>query len=237
MLILVLVSFLSAIISGITGLAGGVFLLAALTLVYDFYTAIAMHALIQVLANLIRIFSFKKHIHLALVWKFIPFAIIGGFLGAESVALINPHYGKIALAIFIMGSTLELIPAFLLRQVSLIGMAVPFLGMTVGASGPILAPFLFANGLEKEKFIATKSSMQFVTQLLKVVFFSTLLQFSYRPMYRDTLFMLLGLILGTFVSRSILKRVSASTATLATKGILLLIALQMLTSSIKVLVS
>jgi len=83
-----------------------------------------------------------------------------------------------------------------------------FLGMIIGVTGPLLAPFFLRAGLVKEQFVATKASCQFIVQIIKVIFFATLLQFDYSQYSSEVGVMIAGIFVGTLLAKSVFTYVS-----------------------------
>ena len=76
----------SALISGMTGLAGGVLLLSVLLMSFPLEVVIPLHALVQVLANLSRVLMLREHIEWRIWRAFNLLTIPAGLIGAYSVS-------------------------------------------------------------------------------------------------------------------------------------------------------
>ena len=77
--------------------------------------------------------------------------------------------------------------------------------MIVGVVGPFLAAFFLQKGLEKENLIATKATCQLSVQIVKTIFFATLLNVNYGEHLQFLTVVSLSFIVATFVSKKILK--------------------------------
>ena len=231
------IGLLSALISGITGLAGGVLLLSALSAVLPIEVVIPLHALIQVLANLSRVLILRKNIDWSIWRAFNLLTIPAGLLGAYSVSFL-PREGLqvsvggivIFAAMYTLRETLRETrarqsadansittsssesddahrPQRMPRRYIFLGMVSSLLGMVIGATGPLIAPFFMIDGLKRERFIATKSACQLTVQVIKTLIFAQLLRFSYGDYIDVIMMMVFGVVTGTFIAKRALKRI------------------------------
>lgn len=221
--VFLLIGLISALISGVTGLAGGVLLLSCLSLIFPIEIVIPIHALVQVLANLSRVILLKQHIEWSIWRAFNLLTIPAGLLGAYSVTFLPQNVIKgsvgfvVLLAAFytlrprkkIQTAAQELSILGRKRYVAL-GATSSFLGMVVGATGPLIAPFFMIAGLKRERFIATKSACQLTVQVIKTIIFSQVLQFSYQTYSLELVFTVSGVLAGTWIAKKVLAKVSGS---------------------------
>ena len=227
--------FLSALVSGITGMAGGTLLLSILSVLYDPITSIALHGMLQVFANLSRVFLFLQSVSWSHVLKFVILAIPGAYLGARVQSFFSPETLKALLGVLILYVALK--PSrkntATNRQEFIfvpLGFVSGFLGMIIGVTGPLLAPFFLRAGLIKERFVATKALCQFIVQLIKVAFFATLLQFDYTLHTSEIFFVTIMILVGTFCAKKLLPFVSERIFIFILKGILTILGIKLLLS-------
>lgn len=235
LILLSIISGLSSLISGITGLGGGVLLIGVLTFFFPFYEAVALHGLCQLASNFSRIYFFYPHIEFRYVKRFALLAVPGVIVGSYITQHINPNYASVILGILIMAVTFgkaKLIEKVIPTNFTLLGFLVPMMSLTTGAVGPMLAPFLLKVNLEKEKFIATKSAMQLITQSLKVIAFASLLKFNYQKYSTELGLMIISIFLGTFIAKKLLPKISSKTLSMVIKGLLFILAAKLILSPI-----
>ena len=79
--------------------------------------------------------------------------------------------------------------------------------MIIGATGPLLAPFFLGLGLEKERFIATKSACQFLTQLTKSFFFFTLINLELSSYYVEIAVGFSAIIIGVSIGWKVIGKI------------------------------
>ncbi len=209
--LIIIVTFLSAVIATVFGVAGGSILFVSLSFLLSSKEAIPLHGLIQLLNNGIRSFVFLKSIHWKIVGLFglfsIPGAMVGGmFYDSVSNEILEFAIGTMILftnhlPVFRPGK----IPAWL---ISAFGFFTALLGMIAGVTGPVLTTFLAAGGLTKERLVATKSMCQVVAQFAKTLIFLRFTGFDFYP-YWD----LIGLIalisvVGVYTAKFLFRAIS-----------------------------
>jgi len=233
------VGFASSLVSGLTGLAGGVLLLSALALLFPIEVVIPLHASAQVLANLSRVLMLRDFIEWRIWSAFNLLTIPAGLLGAYAVPYLPKELIKASVGAVILLAALYSLKALMAppstpkleasapeadelaptleephAQVSsraryvALGATSSLLGMVVGATGPLIAPFFMIAGLKRERFIATKSACQLTVQLIKTALFAQVLSFSYMSYKEELSLALVGILTGTWVAKRLLSRLS-----------------------------
>ena len=236
MIALVLACFAAAFISGVTGMAGGTLLLSVLLLFYDPILSIALHGFLQVVANCSRVFVFLSSVSWTHVGWFVALVVPGSLLGGAVADLFNPDLLKMMLSVLILWVAwkpkakkehVQSAPHMMLP----LGFTGGFLGMIIGVTGPLLAPFFLKAGLLKETFIATKAVCQFFVQMVKVAIFATMLGAEYGEKAVELSILSLFLILGTVVAKKVLSQLSGARFKQIVSAVLTLIACKLFWSS------
>ena len=113
--------------------------------------------LASIIANPGRVWLFRRYIDWPTLYYLVPGTIVGSVFGAWTLAISEPYFLQRLLAIFLL-----IYVAASLKHISLpfiriskrvlfpLGMFVSYLSGLIGATGPILNPFLLRYGLEKE---------------------------------------------------------------------------------------
>ncbi|MBM75321.1 MAG: hypothetical protein CMK59_07960 [Proteobacteria bacterium] len=236
MTLLYLACFAAALVSGVTGMAGGTLLLSVLLLFYDPILSIAVHGLLQVVANCARVLIFLSSVSWTHTLWFVVLVVPGAFLGGKIAHMFNPDLLKMMLSVLILWVAWKSVSkkehALLPPQIMLgLGFASGFLGMIIGVTGPFLAPFFLRSGLLKEAFIATKAVCQFFVQMAKVAIFAALLGVNYGEMSFELFVMSAVLIFGTVCAKMLLKHISGDRFKQVVSIVLSLIAGRLLWSS------
>lgn len=227
-----LAAFLGGIISGVSGMGGGIFLFSLMTFTTPLATIIPTHGVVQFFSNLSRIFLLKKNIVLRMVIAFslgLPFGVwlaislIKKFFHSDSLLLI--------IALMILMSVFKpkrfktpLIqgPGFIL-----IGFISGILGIIIGTVGPFIALFFLRDDLKKEQIVATKAVVQFLVHMTKIPTY-IYLGFTFKEYSLPMLIMVITAILGTQLGVRILHLISEQTFRLIFKGVLLISAARLI---------
>lgn len=108
-----------------------------------------------------------------------------------------------------------------------LGITVSFLSGLVGATGPVLNPFMLSYGLEKEQLVATKSLNSLVMQLTKLTTYTVFGALSWQAGIYGVL-LGLGAVLGVYIAREHLLNIhlerfrNYTLAIMAISGVLML---------------
>ena len=155
--------FVTATFSAFAGLGGGMMMLASLTLLLDFALVMPMFGAIQTSSGISRVWLFRKHLDPSMILPFalgfIPMAMLGGWVWVYFVQTQDAQpYIKMAIAtymlLFLASPKFSVKPGNRMRNLILVGMLGGFAAMTVGAIGSVVAPFVEAFDLKKERAIA-----------------------------------------------------------------------------------
>ncbi len=171
--------FVTAVLSGVLGMAGGITLLAVLLLYLPPLVAIPLHGVIQLVSNGSRVVAQRRHARFDWIgWYVLPL-LPAGLLGL-SVAKALPETvlegaigGVVLLATWLPrsrgdGAANALRPR--LRFFAL-GSCSGFLNMVVGATGVLIDPFFLGLGLSRQALVGTKAACQALGHLAKVGLF------------------------------------------------------------------
>lgn len=262
MSLLVLIGFTlmglsSAFISGLTGLAGGVLLLSCLSLYFPISVVIPLHAIIQVAANFSRVFLLKEHIEWRIWRNFNLLSIPAGIVGAYSVSYLPKASIKLAVGAVILLAAIYTLQPKVKKQIAelgnsstdlkvspremkvswswryvLLGALSSLLGMVVGATGPLIAPFFMIAGLKRERFIATKSACQLTVQFIKTILFFRFLSFDYLEYMNPIGLTIIGVFTGTWCAKKVLLKITGVWLEKVIAVMLVILALRMIASVI-----
>jgi uncharacterized protein len=202
---------LGSLVSSLTGLGGGTLILAGLLLFLPPQLAIALHTFTQLSSNLLRSSIFIKEINWRIVGFYALLMIPGAWLGAELFHLFNPSWLKIIVGLLILASLLPL-PSRVTgtpgpRTFIILGGLSGFLGVFVGATGPMVTPFFNRLKLSRQGNLSTKSAGQSLLQLSKIFAFSEAIDFPFVDFKHQILTMILGTFLGVALSIPLSKRI------------------------------
>ena len=178
--IIVATVFITSLISGIIGMAGGMILMAVLVSLLTVPAAMVVHGAVQATANGSRAYFLREHIR----WEVLPrylvgsaFALGGFWLLAwlpppEVVLLLIGLFPWLALALPRDGSS----PVVITRPGSQLacGFLVTGAQLVAGASGPLLDLFYLNSTFDRREIVATKAITQTLGHLTKLGYYGTL---------------------------------------------------------------
>ena len=153
---------LTALLSGVFGMAGGLILIGVLLVVFPLPTAMVLHAVTQMASNGWRAFLWWRHID----WKITAASIVGSVLavGLWSIWLYVPDRAIALLLLGISPFIVRAIPESVLPKVlgwgqMLVGSAICMMLMLVaGVTGPLLDTLFLRSTLDRKRIIATKAA-------------------------------------------------------------------------------
>ncbi|PCJ16743.1 MAG: hypothetical protein COB02_15340 [Candidatus Cloacimonadota bacterium] len=207
-------AFLTAIISAIVGMGGGITLLAVMLQFLDLSIVVPIHGAAQLTSNTSRAILFFKDISFKHVKMFLIFLIPASCLSAYflSVVQLSPHSkiflkGFISIFIFIslyfpFKKWKILTPIF--SNFYFAGGLSGFFSLIVGATGPLVAPFFIHSNLKKEMIIATKATCQLLVHSIKIILYIKVLNFDFQNYTNLILSMMVCVVVGTYVGKKIL---------------------------------
>jgi uncharacterized membrane protein YfcA len=239
-LALFLVGFATSILSAIVGMAGGITLLSVMLVFYDPLVAIPLHGVVQLVSNSSRAIIQRQHLRWDLIWRYSALLIPLGFLGVEISQQLPPSFTKGLIGVFVLFATWA--PKLLMlgthpedsdpnRRFLLLGGAVGLLNTTIGATGPLIAPFFLNLGLTRFALIGTKAGCQALGHVAKIVIFGVVgfVYTSYAPLLAA---LCVSVVFGTMVGSRILNRVNEQWFIRLYKGVLTLVALYLVVGEI-----
>lgn len=157
-----------------TGMGGGVMLLAFMTPVFTPEVIIPLHGIIQLISNTFRVVLSYKKVDLKITFYFIIGAVLGSLLGFPLTLNLPIFFSTIFIAVSILlftwypfnSKTTEFKGKFFI-----VGGVASFLSLFIGAVGPLTAPFFINSQLKKDNFVSTKAACQIPVHLFKVIIY------------------------------------------------------------------
>ncbi len=229
-------AMVSAGISAVIGMAGGITLLSGMLLVIPLGTAVPIHGVVQLASNSMRLVVFFKHVRWRIVAFFGLAAAPGAALGAKVVTELPGVWLTLGIGVLILIATHA--PKAKPKGGSggsgrgsgwvfgPLGFAAGFLGMLVGATGPLIAPFFLRQNILKEELIATKAFCQAFVHLWKLPAFMAIgFDYGEHAVLLGTLVAMV--IVGTLVGKRLLNRVSERLFVILIKTALTVIAIKL----------
>lgn len=228
--ILCAISFVGSFVTASMGIGGGVLVLATMALYLPPTVLIPLHGVVQLGSNIGRAALMARNVFIDIVPMFLLGALLGVLVGGNLVVSLPVILLQAILGVFILYSTWA--PRLETRRPTnrtffFVGAVGSFLTMFIGATGPLVMPFIAAACNDRRQVVATHAMLMSVQHGLKIIVFGAL-GFSFGP-YAPLLIGLLGFgFMGTAVGRLVLNRLPEKIFRSGLKFILTLLALRLL---------
>ncbi len=174
-IVLLAIVLVTATISGVFGMVGGVVLMGALALVMPVSAAMVTHGAVQIVSNGWRGILHGKHI----AWRIVGLYALGSAAAGGALALVSYAPSKAWLYLLLgLVPGLAWLPKNLLRLDAAraphafgCGFAVTALNIAAGVAGPLLDVFFIRTELTRHQIVATKAATQVLSHLAKIAFY------------------------------------------------------------------
>ena len=238
--ILAAAAFATSILSAVVGMAGGITLLAVMLLFLEPLAAIPLHGVIQLVSNSSRTAIQRKHVDLHILLRYSALLVPMGWVGLHLANALPAAAMRVIIGIFVLIATW--FPGWLLlgthpeetnpgRRFLVLGGVVGVLNMTIGATGPLIAPFFLNLGLDRRGLVGTKAACQTLGHLVKIALFG-MAGFAFAPHLALLVTAGACVVAGTWIGSQILERVSERFFRRLYMGVLTVIALRLLVGEV-----
>lgn len=169
----VCMAFVTATLSGVFGMAGGLVLMGALAFVLPVQAAFVTHGILQLVANGWRSFLHRKYVR----WDIVGWYALASLAAGLVVAFLSFTPSK-PLLFLLLGLVpgLTWLPQKWINldasrppQAFLSGLSVTGLNLTAGVAGPLLDIFFVRTELTRHAIVATKAATQVFAHLAKIL--------------------------------------------------------------------
>ena len=229
-ILLILLALGTSTITAITGIGGGMILIAVMPGFLPATAIVPVHAMVQLFANSSRALFGWRFLRWEFVLAFIAGSVIGGLIAAGLTREINLEYTPLIIAAYILftvwGPKVEFRKPIKGEFVA-IGLVQTGLSMLVGATGPMGQAALLGKGLQRDALVVTSALMTSFTHLVKIVLFG-LLGFSFISYWEIILGMSAGVICGALLGTHIRYKIPQALFQKILKWVLTLLALRMI---------
>ena len=166
-------AFLTAALSGIFGMAGGLILMGALALVLPISAAFVAHGILQLVANGWRVILHRRHVRWPILLYFcLASAVAAGVVACmaftPSPTLVFLLLGLVPMLVWLPRDWVQLDAARRPHALAA-GFLVTGLNLTAGVAGPLLDIFFVRTALTRHQIVATKAATQVFSHLAKIL--------------------------------------------------------------------
>jgi len=170
---LIATAFVTATLSGIFGMAGGLMLMGALAFVLPVSAAFVTHGILQLVANGWRAVLHRKYIAWRIILNYaIASAVAGGVIAliafAPSRPLLFLLLGLVPMLVWLPRHWIQL-DAAKTPHALISGFLVTLVNLTAGVAGPLLDIFFVRTALTRHQIVATKAATQVFSHLAKIL--------------------------------------------------------------------
>lgn len=164
--------FVTALISGVFGMAGGILMMGALGLVLPVSAAFVTHGLIQLVGNGWRAVLHRAHIRWGVIGWYAAGSLAAALVAASislvpSKPLLYLLLGLVAFLVWIPKKSLQLDAARPVHAAAC-GLSVTGLNLTAGVAGPLLDVFFVRTAMTRHQIVSTKAATQVLSHLAKI---------------------------------------------------------------------
>lgn len=228
--LLAALAFATATLTAITGIGGGIILVASMPGLLPAPAIVPVHAMVQLFSNASRALFGWRFISPEFLLAFAAGACIGGPLAAALLRHVNLDYTPLMIAAYILFSVWGPKLKFSIPQrieFVTIGLLQTGLSMVVAATGPLGQAALMRRGLGRDALVVTAAAMMSFTHGVKIIMFM-LLGFTFSDYWQSIAAMSAGVILGTLLGTRIRYRIPEKKFKTGLKWLLTLLALRMI---------
>ena len=229
-LALIVIAGATSMLTAVTGIGGGMMLIAIMPGFLPAAAIVPVHALVQLFSNSSRALFGWRFLRWEFVLGFIAGSIVGGTIAAGIAREINLEYTPLFIAAYILFTVWGPAPKFnkfARGEFVIIGAVQTGLSMLVGATGPMGQAALMARGLQRDALVVSGALMTTFTHLTKILLFA-LLGFSFASYWQLIAGMSVAVIFGALLGTQIRYRVPEALFRRILKWALTLLALRMI---------
>ena len=235
-------TLVTAFISGILGMAGGMILMGVLIALLPLPAAMMLHGITQLASNTGRAMMLRKSID----WRVFRGYGIGVLLALAAFALVQIVASK-PVALIMLG-LMPFIGFALPEKLHLnverrfhstaCGAICTSLSLVAGVSGPVLDVFFIRSKMGRHAVVATKAITQSLTHLSKIIYFGAIVVATGGEVHPLAAALMVALaLIGTTLSRQVLERIDDTDFRLWTKWTVTAIGIVYLVSGVWQLVN
>lgn len=238
--VLAVAALATSILSAVVGMAGGITLLAVMLLFLEPLVAIPLHGVVQLVSNSSRAVIQRSHLQWRIIGRYSVLLLPMGFAGLWLVLALPPSSIQLLIGVFVLLATWA--PGWLLLgthpertnprlRFLVLGGVVGLLNITIGATGPLIAPFFLNLGLSRFALVGTKAACQSLGHTAKILVFGVA-GFAFGAYWPLLLALSLLVVAGTWIGSQLLHRVDEVWFLRLYRGVLTLIALHLVSRSV-----
>lgn len=222
------ITVITAFLTGIFGMAGGLLLMGVLVLIMPVPDAMILHGFTQASSNGTRMVMMRHFVSPSITFQF----ALGGAVATTlfSIVMFVPDKGFVLICIGLLPFISLVIPSYLVprgdRKGGAIscGMLCMSLSLTVGVAGTLLDLFFVRSDLDRRQIVATKAACNTILHVTKTIYFGAIVGIIGTNLPSWLLIMALILpFFGNWLARPVLNKMSNEQFRYGTRVLVLII--------------
>ncbi len=233
-LLLGLTGLATSMFAGITGLGGGMLLLASLPIFLPVHAIIPVHGVAQLASNFSRSILAIRY----LAWQFLPAFLLGSLVGIllawQVLAYIDAQWLPLCIGGYILCHVWwPMFKRIMSRYENffIIGVVQTGLNPIVGATGPLTTTLVMAKLKSHEAIVSTNAILMSFSHISKIALF-TFTGFEYRHYWLEVLILSSAAIAGSYLGTLVRRRIDGARFIIMLKVLLTLLAARMIVTTI-----
>ena len=180
-LILGAISFFTSMITAIFSVGGGMIMLASLGQFVSASALIPLHASVQLLNNISRVFIYREHINFEILKTILWASFIGSFIAIFIFQNLDEYILTLIIGCSILFLTWVPINKLIKHGLAndlICGFLAGGAGIFIGANGPIVTAFMRLKSLSPESLVANHGLVMVFQHSIKITLFVSVINFS-----------------------------------------------------------
>lgn len=164
-----------------------------------------------------KLYLFFRQVNWNIVKHFLPFALIGGWIGAWLLSYLAPMYIELCMAIFLVSN----LPSIFKKEsapdrrksplsthfLKFVGFLAGFISALTGAVGVLFNAVYLRYGLSKEEIVATRAANEICLHIVKLCLYASFGLFTLKALYIGLL-VAIAAVAATYLMKYVLPKIS-----------------------------
>jgi len=209
-LILGAISFFTSMITAIFSVGGGMVMLASLGQFVSASALIPLHASVQLLNNISRVYVYKEHINFGVLKTILWASFFGSLIAIFIFQNLDEYILTLIIGYSILFLTWVQVNKFIKHGFAndlICGLLAGVAGIFIGANGPIVTAFMRLKNFSPESLVANHGLVMVFQHLIKIILFISVIGFSLLSYISLIIFLGAMGYLGTRVGRRLINKI------------------------------
>jgi len=208
--LLIIITALTSFITAITGVGGGMTLIAILPSFLPAHILIPVHGVTQLFSNISRASFGYKEIYFDALPKYLLGSLVGVTFFSSLLLYLSFTYIPLFIGVYILLSLWSRKFDLILKKFEsyyIMGFLQSGLSLFVGATGPMSMPMLMKDCKDPNQVVVTVAALSSITHTLKIFVFIAL-GFAFFDYLELMILMVVGSVLGSYLGTLVRKKIN-----------------------------